>query len=44
MPHFDSEKKETNRAKIKFTQAKKDRDVEELKVNFKLKINHSNLQ
>ena len=33
MPHLDSEKKETNRAKIKFTQAKKDRDVKELKVN-----------
>ena len=35
MPHLDSEKKETNRAKIKFTQAKKDQDVKELKVNIK---------
>ena len=34
MPHFDSEKKETNRAKIKFTQAKKDPDVKRTQGQF----------
>ena len=35
MPHLDSEKKKLIAPKIKFTQAKKDRDVKELKVNIK---------
>ena len=40
MPHLDSEK-ETNRAKIKFTQAKKDRNDKELKVNIRPISNES---
>ena len=35
MPHLDSEKKKLIAPKIKFTQAKKDRDEKELKVNIK---------